>query len=78
MADEHDHDLDDGPSPVAIVIAAILAIGVVSFIAQNTDEVEVTWLAFDATAPLWAVLVVTAAASMVAGKLLGAVIRRRR
>ena len=58
----------------AIVAAAALLI----FILQNTDEQKVTWLFFDATAPLWVVIVVTAVLSVALAQLVIFVWRRRR
>jgi len=58
----------------AIVAAAALLI----FILQNTDEQEVTWLFFDANAPLWVVIVVTAVLSVALSQLVLFVWRRRR
>lgn len=51
---------------------------VVAFVAQNTGDTEVTWLFFDATQPLWVVLLVTAAATLLAAELLTSAHRRRR
>ena len=58
----------------AIVAAAALLI----FILQNTEELEVTWLFFDATAPLWVVMIVTAVLSIAVTQLVLLVWRRRR
>lgn len=59
---------------VGVVIGAALAL----FVVQNTRRTKVTWLVFDATQPLWVVLLVTAAATLVAAELIGGARRRRR
>jgi uncharacterized integral membrane protein len=58
---------------VAVLVAALA-----SFIAQNTDSTDVTFLFVEFTAPLWVVLLVTAALALLLGELVGALIRRRR
>jgi uncharacterized integral membrane protein len=58
----------------AIVVTAALLI----FIVQNTDQIEVTWLFFDADAPLWVVIVVTAVLSVALAQLVLLLWRRRR
>ena len=58
----------------AIVATAALLI----FIVQNTDQIEVTWLFFEADAPLWVVIVVTAVLSVALAQLVLMVWRRRR
>ncbi len=66
-----------GLSP-RLVGGGLVVAAVVAFVAQNTDDTEVTWLFFDVTQPLWIVLVVTAAATLLAGELLSGAFRRHR
>jgi uncharacterized integral membrane protein len=61
-----------------IVIAAIVAVALIVFVSQNTDDTKVTWLFFDGTAPLWIVIIVAAVAGAVLAEILGVVWRRRR
>jgi uncharacterized integral membrane protein len=54
-------------------------IALLIFILQKHDEEEVTWLFFDASAPLWVVIVVTGGAvGRVLSQLVLWVVRRRR
>lgn len=61
-----------------IVVAAIVVAALVVFVAQNTDDVKVTWLFFDGTGPLWIVIVVAAVAGALLSEVLGLLWRRRR
>jgi uncharacterized integral membrane protein len=61
-----------------VLVAIIGALALLIFILQNTDEEEVTWLFFDASAPLWVVIVVTAVLSVALSQLVLWVLRRRR
>lgn len=61
------------------VIGAILvAVALLIFILQNTNEEEVTWLFFEASAPLWVLIVVTAVLSVALSQLILLIVRRRR
>ncbi|MDY7103427.1 MAG: LapA family protein [Actinomycetota bacterium] len=60
------------------ILAALLIAGLAAFIGQNTESTDVTFLFFEFTAPLWVVLLVTAAVALALGELVGAIIRRRR
>ena len=61
------------------VIGAIVATAaLLVFILQNTDEEEVTWLFFDANAPMWVVIVVTAVLSVALSQFVLLILRRRR
>lgn len=60
------------------IAVAVLVAGLAAFIAQNTDSTDVTFLFLEFTAPLWVVLLVTAAVALLLGELVGALIRRRR
>ena len=71
------------PAPVrridfGILGALLAAVALLVFILQNTDEQEITWLFFDATAPIWVVIVVTAVLSVALVQLVLFVWRRRR
>jgi uncharacterized integral membrane protein len=66
-----------GVSP-SFVIGVVVAVLTVIFVLQNTRRTKVEFLAWDVRPPLWIVLLVTAVAAIVAGELLGTVVRRRR
>jgi uncharacterized integral membrane protein len=66
-----------GVSP-GVAIAAILAVLLLVFIFQNTDEVRVTAYFWDFTGPLWLVLLVTVAVGLVILELFNTLLRRRR
>ena len=79
MADE----LEDGAQRpkgevVGLVVGALIAGGLVAFVLQNTREVRIEWLAWDLNAPLWLVMVVTAAGALVLARIVAFVVRRRR
>jgi uncharacterized integral membrane protein len=61
-----------------VVGAAVVAIALISFIGQNRDDTEVSWLFLDGTWPLWLVIVVAAVLGAVLSEVLGWLIRRRR
>lgn len=46
--------------PWRLIVVALLATAIVVFVAQNGSRVEVTWLFFSTTGPLWVVIVVAA------------------
>ena len=62
---------------VRLVLAALLLVALVLFVAQNTDDVAVDWLVFDLTLPLWLLLVLTAVVGAVLGEVAGWLFRRR-
>jgi uncharacterized integral membrane protein len=66
-----------GPSP-RLVVGGLVVAGVVAFVAQNTDQTAVTWLVFETTQPLWVVLLVTAAATLLGAELVTGAYRRWR
>lgn len=66
-----------GISP-RLVGGGLLVAAVVAFVAQNTDDTEVSWLVFDTTQPLWVVLLVTAAVALLGAELLTSAYRRRK
>ncbi len=57
-----------------LIVAAVIVIGLVIFIAQNTAETQLSFLFFDFRWPLWLVLTVFAVLAFVIGWLVG---RRR-
>lgn len=61
-----------------IIGAIVLAAALLIFILQNTDEQEVTFLFFEANAPLWVVIVVTAVLSVALAQFVWLILRRRR
>ncbi len=66
-----------GPSP-RLVGGGLVVAAVVAFVAQNTDRTAVKWLFFETTQPLWVVLLVTAAATLLGAELVTSAYRRRR
>lgn len=58
--------------------ATALAVALVAFVVQNTEDTRMQWLFVDRTAPLWVVIVIAAVAGAVLSEVLGWVIRRRR
>ena len=57
---------DQSRAPIGLIIAGIIVIAVAIFVGQNTDEVEVQFLFFKGTLPLFLVIVI----GMVLGALL--------
>ena len=80
MAREDDIDTGTGESRLSagLIATAVVAVVLLVFIFQNTNETKVTWLFFDSTPPLWLALLVAAVAGAVVTELVGWVIRRRR
>jgi len=60
-----------GISP-PMVIGAVVLLALLIFVIQNTDKVQVSFLVFDFSAPLWLVLLIVA----VLGGLLDGVVKR--
>jgi uncharacterized integral membrane protein len=56
----------------------VVAIALIAFVVQNTDEQQVDWLFLDATLPLWLLLLITAVLGAVLANLGGWLWRRRR
>ncbi|MDG2026533.1 MAG: lipopolysaccharide assembly protein LapA domain-containing protein [Acidimicrobiales bacterium] len=67
-----------GGSNSKLLIAALVAVGLVAFIVQNTDSTPVQWLVFDGSAPLWIVIAAAASAGAVLSELGGWMLRRRK
>ena len=63
---------------VGVIGAIVAAAALLIFILQNTDEQEVTFLFFEANAPLWVVIVVTAVLSVALAQFVWLILRRRR
>lgn len=61
-----------------LIVAGVIAILLIVFIFQNTDDTNVTWLFFDASTNLWLVILVSAIAGYLIGQLVEMGIRRRR
>lgn len=61
-----------------VVVIGVVGVLLGLFVVQNTDRERVEWLVFDATAPLWLILVLTAVAGAVLGQAVAAAARRRR
>lgn len=79
MADEMggDREYKEGGASFGLIVAGIVAVAAVVFVAQNRETADVTFLFFSATVPLSIVIIV----AMVFGALLawfGGLIRRRR
>lgn len=66
-----------GPSP-RLVGGGLLVAAVVAFVVQNTEDTDINWLFLEATQPLWVVLLVTAAATLLGAELITSAYRRRR
>lgn len=63
------------PATVGVVV---MAVALILFIVQNTDNVPVNWLLFEWELPLWLLLVVTSAIAVIGGELAGFLLRHRR
>ncbi|MBK9180698.1 MAG: DUF1049 domain-containing protein [Acidimicrobiales bacterium] len=70
-------DAKRGPS-VGLVVGGLVALALVLFIAQNTNEVEVNFLFLDFTASAWVVIVIGVVLGVLADRAFGFWWRRRR
>ena len=61
-----------------LIVALVIAVVLVIFIVQNSEDADVTWLFFDARTKLWLVILVSAVAGYLIGQLVEMGIRRRR
>lgn len=61
-----------------VVVAVLVAVALIVFVVQNGSEVPVTWLFVEVNGPLWAVIVVAAAAGAVLSEIIGWVTGRSR
>ncbi len=76
-------DIDSGTERqkgeiIGLAIGALIAAARDAVIHQNTNEIRGEWRAWDLNAPLWLVMVVTAAGAVVLARIVGFVVRRRR
>lgn len=80
MADDRSvgQNADRSRVSAGLVVTIVLAVALLIFIFQNTGDVKVDWLFLDATAPLWLVLLITAAAGALLAEVGGWLLRRRR
>ncbi len=63
---------------VHLVAGAVLGAALLSFIVQNATTVELSWLFFSFSAPLWILIVAVVAASLGLGKIGGFFFQRSR
>lgn len=61
-----------------LIIGGLVAVALIAFITQNTNEVPITWLFVERTAPLWLVIVVSAVLGALLSEVIAWLIRRRR
>jgi uncharacterized integral membrane protein len=62
----------------ALIAGVILALALLAFVLQNTDDTDVDWLFFSFSQPKWLLLLITSAIAIVGAELLSYAIRRRR
>jgi uncharacterized integral membrane protein len=60
----------EGPSTKLIVLGAV-AVLLVVFVLQNTDEAQIDFLVWDGAFPLWIMIVIAAALGLIGGWILG-------
>ncbi|MGI9666167.1 MAG: lipopolysaccharide assembly protein LapA domain-containing protein [Acidimicrobiia bacterium] len=65
-------------APIGLVIAGLIVIAVAIFVSQNTDEVEIQFLVFSGSVPLWFLIVIFVVLGMVLGQALAWLRRRRK
>ena len=83
MAEYTERSSEDSPSTPdlpnlwigPLLVVAVLATVILILVFSNTGETEVNWANWAITAPLWMVLLVTFAAGLVGGPLIGRVWR---
>ena len=80
MADDFDvpQDRRDLRVTPGLVVAGILGAGLTLFVVQNTRSTRVEWLVFEFRQPLWLVLLVTSAVTLIVAELVGVARRRRK
>ena len=62
----------------AVVIGLVLAAAVLAFVAQNTDQIELTWLLFDFDTTPGVVMLVSLFLGVLASVIVGVIVRRNR
>ncbi len=60
------------------MVGVIIAVALVLLITQNGEKTHIDWLAFDFEAPLWIVLLLSAAAGAIVWESVKFALRRRR
>ncbi len=68
----------DRPLLGRIIVVGAVTVALALFVVQNTADTGLSWLFFDATGPLWIVIVVAAVAGAVLSEMLGWMVRRSR
>jgi uncharacterized integral membrane protein len=58
----------DGPN-IGLIIAGVVAVLLVVFMLQNTDEQEISFLLFEGTIPLWMALLLAAIGGAIVGQI---------
>ncbi|MDZ7675190.1 MAG: hypothetical protein U5K30_09000 [Acidimicrobiales bacterium] len=69
---------EDGGVSLSLVVGGIIGLAVVVFILQNRRDTKVDFLIFDIQQPLWIILALTGALSIVGAGLVGRALGRRR
>jgi uncharacterized integral membrane protein len=62
----------------AFIAGVVLALALLDFVLQNTDDVRVHFLFFDTDKPLWLLLLITSALAIGSAEVFSFVWRRRR
>jgi uncharacterized integral membrane protein len=76
MADEAQSSGQRALHP-AFIAGVVLALALLAFVVQNTDDVPITFLFWDTSKPLWLLLLITSALAIGASEVFGFVLRRR-
>jgi len=71
MSGDNSNKTESGSSNTRMVAIAILAAAVGAFIVQNTSTVDLDWLMFGFSAPLWLMLLLMVAVGVAIGYILG-------
>ncbi len=79
MSDEETTQKPTSRLSGGLIAGAIVAVALLVFVVQNTEETTVEWLLFESdSTPVWLVIVIAAIAGAVVSELVGWLIRRRR
>ena len=65
-------------APWSLVAAGLVAAVLLTFVLQNTEQVQVSWLFFEASSPLWSVIVLSGVVALVIEHLAALAWRRRK